>query len=43
MLTRRDLGSKPITQMTDEELISLYPKLLRKTLRKVISKLNNLK
>lgn len=40
-LTRkRDLGSKPIVQMTDEELISLYPRAMRKTLRKVLSKLN---
>ena len=40
-LTRkRDLGSKPIVQMTDEELISLYPQEMRETLRKVLSKLN---
>ena len=36
----KDLGSKPIVQMTEEELISLYPQEMRETLRKVLSKLN---
>ena len=38
--TKRDLGSKPIVQMTYEELISLCPEPMRETLRKVLSKLN---
>lgn len=37
---KRDLGSKPIAQMTDEELVNLWQEPMRKTLRKVLSKLN---
>lgn len=36
----KDLGSKPIVQMTDEELISLLPPEMRETARKVISAIN---
>ena len=33
----QDLGSKPIVQMTDQELISLLPEEMRETARKVLS------
>ena len=37
---KSDLGSKPIVQMTDEELIQLLPQEMRETARKVLEKLN---